>query len=79
MIELYRESEQQIFTRDLILLSSCNASRKRSQHFVHDEENRTFSFDFTAQPFTLCTFSILFSIHFQRCHKENLFNNQEFL
>ena len=48
MIELYRESEQQILTRDLILLSSCNASRKRSQHFVHDEENRTFSFDFTA-------------------------------
>ena len=50
MIELYRESEQQIFTRDLILLSSCNASCKRSQNFVYDEENRTFSFDFTALP-----------------------------
>ena len=48
MIELYRESEQQIFTRDLILLSSCNASRKRSQNFVHDKENQTLPFDFTA-------------------------------
>ena len=60
MIELYRESEQQIFTRDLILFSSCNASCKRSQNFVHDEENRTFSFDFTA--LTLYVMHILHTV-----------------